>query len=156
MVLLYGVTGSTIGRYLLSKYIPVLSAKYIKAQKNTDIQFIGKKLDGNGWQIQLFVLLYTLMPLPSTPLFMAAGIARIRLIHILPAFFIGKFTSDMLMVLSGEYAINNIDHIADGFLSWKGISGTILGIIIICIFLFIDWHKLLQQKKFSLDFHIWK
>src|SRR5438477_11165502 len=67
-VIIAGVIGSTIGRYLLSQYIPYLSAKVIKKQKNEDIEFIGQKLARDGWGIQLFVLLYTLMPLPSTPL----------------------------------------------------------------------------------------
>lgn len=155
-VLIVGVIGSTVGRYQLSRYIPWLSARYIKVRKNEDLQFVGQKLAGDGWRIQLFVLLYTLMPLPSTPLFTAAGIAKIRPLHIIPAFFIGKFTSDMVMVLTGGYVANNAASIAHGFLTWKSILGTILGIVIICVFLFIDWRKLLQQKKFRLNFNIWK
>jgi len=76
LVLIIGVTGSAIGRYLYSSYIHRLSDYYIKPQKNEDLHFIGSKLANNGWKVQLFVLLYTLMPLPSTPLFTAAGIAR--------------------------------------------------------------------------------
>jgi membrane protein YqaA with SNARE-associated domain len=156
LVLIIGVIGSTCGRYMLSRYIPWLSSKLIKVQKNEDLQFIGQKLAGDSWRVQLFVLLYTLMPLPSTPLFTAAGMAKIRPMHIIPAFFIGKFTSDMIMVLTGDYVANNAQSIAQGFLTWKSISGTILGIIIICVFLFIDWRKLLQQKEFRLNFNIWK
>ncbi len=102
-VIVIGVIGSTFGRYILSKYMPYLSTKFISKQKNEDLAFIGEKLKNNGWKNQLFVLLYTLVPLPSTPLFTASGVARIRSLTILPAFFIGKFTSDMVMVLSGDY-----------------------------------------------------
>src|ERR1043165_9718635 len=73
LVLVLGVTASALGRYVLAKYIPYLSAKVIKKQKNDDIAFIGERLGHDGWGVQLFVLLYTLMPLPSTPLFTAAG-----------------------------------------------------------------------------------
>lgn len=156
IVLLIGVTGSSFGRYTLSRYIPWLSEKVIKKQKNEDIAFVGKKLSGDGWKVQLFVFLYTLVPLPSTPLFMAAGMARIRLMHIIPAFFIGKFTSDMVMVLSGDYAARNAEALTTGFFTWKTISGTIIGVILLFIFLFIDWRKLLQEKKFRLSFNIWK
>jgi membrane protein YqaA with SNARE-associated domain len=156
MVLAIGVFGSTLGRYILSLYIPYLSAKIIKEQKNEDIQFIGQKLANNGWRVQLFVLLYTLMPLPSTPLFTAAGMARIKTINIIPAFLVGKFISDTVMVLAGDYVAKNAAAIANGFLSWKTISGTLLGVVLICIFLFIDWHKLLQEKKFRLSFNILK
>jgi len=155
-VLVAGVLGSTLGRYMLSLYIPWLSAKLIKVQKNEDIQFVGQKLSGKSWQVALFVLIYTLVPLPSTPLFTASGIAKINPWRIIPAFFVGKFTSDMFMVLTGDYVANNAKYLAEGFLTWKTITGTILGIAIIGIFLFIDWRRLLQDKKFRLSFNIWK
>lgn len=155
-VLIAGVSGSTVGRYCLGKYIPVLSRKFIKVQKNEDIQFIGQKLAGNGWKIQLFVLLYTLMPLPSTPLFTAIGIARIKPLHIIPAFFVGKFISDSIMVFSGDYAARNLQKLAIGFPSWQGITSALSGLAIVCFFLFIDWRTLLEHKKMTLNFHIWK
>ena len=34
--------------------------------------------------------------------------------------------------------------------------GTIVGLIIICLFLFTNWRKLLQEKKFTISFNIWK
>jgi membrane protein DedA with SNARE-associated domain len=156
LVLIVGVTGSSLGRYTLSKYIPWLSSKIIKKQKNDDIAFVGQKLSGDGWKVQLFVFLYTLVPLPSTPLFTAAGMARIRASHIIPAFFIGKFTSDMVMVVSGDFAARNAEALSKGFFTWQTISGTILGLILLCVFLFIDWRKLLEDKKFRLTFNIWK
>jgi uncharacterized membrane protein YdjX (TVP38/TMEM64 family) len=155
-VLIIGVVGSTLGRYVYSLYIPWLATRFIKVEKNKDIQFIGQKLAGNGWKVQAFVLLYTMMPLPSTPLFTAAGIARIRPMQVLPAFFVGKFISDMAMVFAGEYAAENIETIAAGVLSLESISGTLLGILLVCIFLFIDWRAFLQEKKFRLNFRIWK
>jgi membrane protein YqaA with SNARE-associated domain len=155
-VLFLGVTGSAIGRYIYGYYIPLISNKYIKPQKNEDLKFLGSKLSKNTWKVQLFVLLFTLMPLPSTPLFTASGMARIKTIKILPAFFIGKFISDAAMVLAGNYVVENIDEMVKGFLSWRSIVGTVIVVFIICIFLFIDWHKLLEHKKLRLNFRIWK
>ena len=156
LVLLIGVTGSTIGRFMLSLYMPRLSTRFIKAQKNADLQFIGQKLASNNWKIHLFVLAYTLVPLPSTPLFTAAGVAKIRPTHIIPAFFVGKVTSDMVMVLTGNYVADNSETILSGYLNWKNVSGTVLGILLFALFLFIDWRTLLQHKKFRLNFNIWK
>ena len=155
-VLAVGVTGSAIGRFLYSSYVPLLSKRFIKPQKNIDLQFIGSKLANDTWKIDFFVLLYTLMPLPSTPLFTAAGVARVKTLHIIPAFFVGKFISDALMVISGKYVANNLANIGESFLSWKTLSGIAVGILLICILLFIDWHKLLLEKKFRLSFNIWK
>ena len=155
-VLLLGVSGSTIGRYLLSRYIPLLSGRLITKEKNEDLAYVGTQLSKAGWKMQLFVLLYTLVPLPSTPLFTASGIARVKAIYILPAFFIGKFSSDMAMVLTGDYVTRNAETLSTGQLSWQNIAGSLAGIIIIALFLFIDWRVLLQNRKLTLNFNIWK
>src|SRR5881396_1300187 len=146
LVLIIGVPGSAIGRYLYSSYIHRLSDRFIKPQKNEDLVFIGRKLEKRGWRVQLFVLLYTLMPLPSTPLFTAAGIARIKNLVLIPSFFVGKFVSDAAMVLAGDHVARNVVSITHGLLSWKTLLGTILGLIMICLFLFTGWRKLLQEK----------
>ena len=91
LVLIVGVVGSAIGRYLYSLYIPYFSSRLLKEQKNEDMIYIGSHLNENNWKVQVFVLLYTVLPLPSTPLFTAAGISRINTLAIIPAFLVGKF-----------------------------------------------------------------
>jgi hypothetical protein len=156
VVLVLGVTGSAIGRYLYSAYIPLIAERFIKPSKNEDLQFIGGKLTHKGWKAVLFVFFYTLMPLPSTPLFTAVGIARIKPWRVLPSFLAGKFISDSAMVLTGDYVAKNASQIGSVFLSWENIAGLFVGIILICLFLFIDWGKLLVEKKLRINFKIWK
>ena len=155
-VLAAGVIGSTLGRYLLSLYVPWLSDKFIKVKKNDDLKFIGQQLKTKSWQVQFFVLVYTLTPLPSTPLFTAAGMARIKPMQILPAFFVGKFVSDMVMVMAGDYVAQNASSLIHGFLNWRTILTILPGVLIIALPLFIDWRMLIQEKKFRLNFRIWK
>jgi membrane protein YqaA with SNARE-associated domain len=109
-VLLIGVLGSTIGRYLLALYIPHLSSKVINDKKDKDLQFLGNKLEGNQWKVLLFIFLYTLIPVPTTPLFTAIGMARLKPFNIIPPFFIGKFISDALMVHAGKFAAENTEE----------------------------------------------
>ncbi len=154
MVLVAGVIGSTIRRYLLALYIPLLSSKILRRQKDEDLQFLGKRLGGTRWKVQLFVLLYTLIPVPTTPLFTAIGMARIRSLRIIPAFFVGKFISDALMVHAGKFAAENTDKIIHGLVSWKTILGAVGGIVLLMVFLFIDWRTMLEKKKFRLSFRI--
>jgi membrane protein YqaA with SNARE-associated domain len=156
VLLIFGVTGSALGRYVYSVYIKRLSDRFIKKEKNEDLHLIGSKLGGSGWKVQLFVFIYTLIPVPTTPLFTATGVAGIRPLNIIPAFFVGKFISDAIMVLTGDYVASNLTTIAKGFLSWQSILGTVLGLVIISLFFFIDWHKFLLEKKIRLSFHIWK
>lgn len=155
-VLACGVPGSALGRYIYSKYIPYLSNRIIKQEKNQDVQFVGSKLNHNRWRTRTFAFFYTLMPLPSTPLFTAAGIGKVNAWNIIPSFLLGKFISDALMVTAGDYVAKNVTSILEGIISWKSISAAVLGILLVMIFLFIDWRTLLQEKKLRLQFRIWK
>jgi membrane protein DedA with SNARE-associated domain len=109
-----------------------------------------------GWKSQLVILTYSLLPLPTTPLFLAGGMARIKPIQIIPAFFIGKFISDSVAVHLGQFASENIDDMLNAALSWKSIASLIISLLLICALLFIDWFSLIEKKKFKLNFRIWK
>jgi membrane protein YqaA with SNARE-associated domain len=156
LVIIIGVAGSIIGRFVLTLYIPLLADKIFKPEKNKEVQFLGKKMSEKGWKSQLIIVAYSLLPLPTTPLFLAGGMARIKPIQIIPAFFVGKFISDSVAVHLGKFASKNFDGIINASLSWKSITGLVVGLILICALLFIDWFSLLEKKKFKLNFKIWK
>ena len=155
-VIVIGVIGSVIGRYILTLYIPKLSAKIFNIAKNKDVQFLGKKLKEKGWKSKAIILVYSLMPLPTTPLFIAGGMAKLKPVYIIPPFIIGKFISDMVAVLIGKYAAENTGNLVRGMVSWKTITGFGLGLILIFILVYIDWRSLLIEKKFRLKFNIMK
>ena len=155
-VIIIGVAGSVIGRYVMSLYIALLSAKYFKPAKNEDIEFLGNKMKEKGWKSQAVIIAYSLLPLPTTPLFVAGGIAKIKPLYIIPAFFIGKFTSDTMAVLMGKYASENLDEIKADLFSWQSISGLIISFLMLCAILFIDWRTLIQKKKLVLNFKVFK
>ena len=155
LVVVIGVAGSIMGRFVLTLYIPFLADKIFKPKTNKQVQFLGKKLSEKGWKSQLVIVAYSLLPLPTTPLFLAGGMARIKPIKIIPAFFIGKFISDSVAVHLGKFASKNFDGIINASLSWKSIASLILGLLLICSLLFIDWFSLLEKKKFKLNFKIW-
>lgn len=145
-----GAVGSTIGRYALSLYLPKLSGKVFSKKRNQNVAFLGKKLEGRNWQSFLFVLVYSLTPLSTTALFTAAGIARVNPLPILPAFCIGKFASDLVMILSGQKAYRAAMELFHGHFSGKTIFGFASGMLIIVLVLFIDWRELLEHKKLRL------
>ncbi len=156
LVIAIGVAGSILGRYILTLYIPLLSDKIFKPSKNEDIKFLGDKMKEKGWKSQMVIIAYSLLPLPTTPLFLAGGMARIKPINIIPSFFIGKFTSDAIAVHIGKYASENFESMIEEASSWKSITSLVVGILLICAILFIDWRRLIQKKKIKLTFKIWK
>ncbi len=156
LVIFIGVAGSVSGRYILLLYAPLLAVKYLNVSKNKDIQFLGEKMNENKWKGQLIVLAYSLLPLPTTPLFLGAGISKIKAKYIIPAFLIGKFTSDSIALHLGKFAAENTDSILRNLLSWKSIASLLLGVIMLFALFFIDWRTLIQEKKFVVNIKILK
>ena len=154
-VIVIGVAGSILGRYILTLYIPYLAGRIFKKSKNEDVQFLGNKMKEKGWKSQLFIVAYSLLPLPTTPLFLAGGMARIKPLYIIPAFFIGKFTSDAITVHLGKYAADNVTNIFESAFSFQSIASLAFGLLLICALIFIDWRELIQKKKFQLNFRVW-
>jgi membrane protein DedA with SNARE-associated domain len=155
-VLLVGVPASTLGRYVYSLYVGKIADKLIKRHKREELELLGKKLGQRLWPCWLFVLLYTITPLSTTPLFTSAGMAKVSPMRTLPPFFCGKFGSDAVMVFAGRYAVGNLGEILHGTFSLKGIVTVLLSLLVIAGLLFIDWRALLETKKFKLNFKIWK
>jgi membrane protein YqaA with SNARE-associated domain len=156
IVVLVGVTGSTIGRYILALYIPKVSSALVNRREDKNLRYIGQRLGQAAWSAATFVFLYTLTPLSTTALFTAAGMARLNPWHILPPFFGGRLITDGVMVYSGKYATENLSGVFRGEISWKSVITLMAGLLVIGLFLFVDWRYLLEKKKFRLRFKILK
>ncbi|MEY2901486.1 MAG: hypothetical protein RLY89_592 [Bacteroidota bacterium] len=155
-VIIIGVAGSVLGRYILTLYIPKIAHHIFKPDKNEDVQYLGKKLKEKGWKSQLAILSYSLLPLPTTPLFIAGGMANLKPIYIIPAFIVGKFTSDALAVFMGKFAAEHANEVWNGVVSWQSITGLMFGLLLVAAFLFIDWRSLLRDKRLRFNLKIWK
>jgi membrane protein YqaA with SNARE-associated domain len=152
-----GVTGSTIGRYILTRYIPKISSRLVNRQEDANLRYIGNKIGKAKWSSAVFVFLYTLTPLSTTALFTAVAMAGIkRPFHILVPFFFGRLITDGVLVFSGKYASKNLGELLHGEANWKGIVTLIAGLLVIGIFLFVDWRQLLEHKKLRFRFKILK
>ena len=156
LVIIAGVVGSVLGRYVLILYTPSISNKYIKKSKNDDFQFLGTKMKENKWKGQIIVLAYSLLPLPTTPLFLAAGITKLNAKYIIPAFLIGKFTSDSFVLHASKYASENAHNIMQNVLSLKSVASLLFCLFFIFCIFFVDWRLLIQKKILVWKFKILK
>ncbi len=153
-VIALGVTGSIIGRYILTLYIPYISDKVLRPAKIEDVQYLGRQMEKNKWSGMAGVLAYSLLPLPTTPLFIASGMARLKPLFVILPFTIGKTISDTAAVLMGTYAAENTAQLANGFVSWQSITGLAAGMLLVMAFVFVDWRALLQRKQLRIKFDI--
>ncbi|WP_339921160.1 hypothetical protein [uncultured Flavobacterium sp.] len=153
-VIVIGVMGSVLGRSILLLYTPLMADKYLKESKNEDIKFLGDKMNENKWKGILVVLAYSLLPLPTTPLFLGGGISKIKPLYIIAPFLVGKFTSDSIALHLGKFASENQQSIIDNIFSWQSISSFILGFVMLFCLFFINWRTLIHAKKLAFDFKI--
>ena len=156
VVLVAGVSGSTLGKYIFSLYVPQITDKIIRRHKREELEFMGKKLGQKLWQSWLFVFIYSLTPLSTTVLFTAAAIAKVKAGRMLPPFFAGKFVTDAVLIFTGRYAVRNLTGLVQGAFSAKGILIIMATLVLTGGFLFVDWRALLEKKRFKFNFKIWK
>ena len=156
LTVVIGVTGSTIGRYLLTRYVPRISSRLVNRREDMNLRYIGTRIGKAKWSSAVFVFLYTLTPLSTTALFTAVAMARIRPWHILVPFFFGRLITDGVLVFSGKYASASLADLIHGQANWKTVLTLVAGIVVISLFLFIDWRRLLEHKKLRFRFKILK
>jgi len=151
-----GAIGSVIGRYILTLYMPHVSAKIFRRSANDNISFLGKKLGARFWQANTFVLLYAISPLSTTALFTAAGMAHVEPWNILPGFAVGKFIGDAIVIFTAKVTAEHATDLMHGKVSWQTALTAGAGLLLISGVLFIDWRQLFQHKKLRVNFRIWK
>jgi membrane protein YqaA with SNARE-associated domain len=155
-VIILGVAGSAVGRLILTYYIPAVANHILNTEKNEDIRLLGEKIKTKGFKAQLFMLVYTLLPLSSTPLFIAGGVARVSPLYMLPAFILGKCTTDSVAVFMGKYAAENTDIFLTGKISTESVVALLLFLLLMFFLLFINWRSLIHDHKIQFKFNIWK
>lgn len=156
LVIAIGVPGTVVGRYLLALYIPRVSRRLFRPELNEDVRFLGRKLQETGWRAPAFVFAYTLAPLPTTPLFIAGGMAGVKPHVLLPPFVAGKMISDTAAVLMGAHAVTTLDEMIRGLISWRSFTGIGVGALLVFALVLLDWRSWIQRREFRLRFMIWK
>jgi hypothetical protein len=156
-VALIGTAGTVSGRLVFVTYIvPWLGKQTIGRDKESDLKFLGDRLSKHGFSTFFFVFAYSLLPLSTTALFTAAGLAGVRKILIIIPFFLGNLIGDSALLISGKYTFHHFADLYEGFGSLKSILLLAAGLLFVFLFLLIDWRELLESKKLSLKWRFWR
>jgi hypothetical protein len=151
-----GALGSVIGRYILTLYMPHVSARIFRRWENDNLSFLGKKLGGRFWHANAFVMLYAISPLSTTALFTAAGMAHVNPWNVLPGFALGKFLGDAWVLFTAKATADEAMDLLHGKVSWQTGLTAAAGVLLISCVLFIDWRELLGRKRLRLNFAVWR
>ncbi len=156
-VALVGTAGTVSGRLIYtSMIVPWIGKKTLGVEKESDLRFLGVKLSQHGWSTFAFVFIYSILPLSTTALFTATGLAKVKKLYIIPPFFLGNLIGDSLILLSGKYAVNNFGELYSGTFNLKNILLMLFGFIVMLLFFFIDWREMLTNKNLKMKWQFWK
>jgi hypothetical protein len=117
---------------------------------------VGDHLSKRGKSTLFFVFIYSLLPLSTTVLFTAAGLAKVKRRFVVPGFFMGNLIGDTVILVTGNYAVLHFSDIFQDSYNARNISGGIAALLVVMMFLFIDWRQLLEFKKLRFKFQFWK
>jgi hypothetical protein len=157
VVAAFGTAGTVCGRLVFVTYIiPWVGKLTLGRLKEADLTFLGNRISKKGVLTFFFIFIYSLLPLSTTALFTAAGLAKVKRILIIPPFFLGNLVGDSALLVSGNYAIHHLSDLYKGSLDTKNLLMMAAGMLFFLLFLFIDWQQLLEGKKLRFKWKFWE
>lgn len=144
-----GAVSATLGRSVLAKLSQVvLRQKFIKDKTRKNIDVIRKKLEGKKLVTSASMLLFAFSPFPSSQLFIAYGLTKLKLRYVVIPFLIGRLCSYTFFAFSAQkLTATFFPFNFKSMMSSYFIIGQVLGVIIIYFFTQIDWNELLTNRK---------
>jgi membrane protein YqaA with SNARE-associated domain len=149
-----GVCMATIGRLILAVLAETYVEPILPKKERENMLNLGKIFELNKNFTFLSILGYTLLPIPSNQLFIAAGLAKVDLSLLALSFFIGRTISYTFWINLSSNVNNNIESAFTSQYSKSGIFILeILGFVALYLISKINWGKILKfiKKRISQD-----
>jgi hypothetical protein len=141
-----GALCSAAGRLLLARGSRLLSQRIVPGS-DADLRELGAFLEDHRQHVGVATFLYTLTPLPSNNLFIAAGMVQIGLVWVVAGFIGGRLIADSLWVWLAETAFNSLEDIfADVFTSWVGILLQLTSLTSIALLFRLPWARWVRRR----------
>ncbi|MGC2457140.1 MAG: hypothetical protein WA435_04000 [Gallionellaceae bacterium] len=143
---------ATLGRITLATLSQfIIRNKLFNTKTRQNIDVIKDALEYRKSQTMGALLVYSFTPLPSNYLFIAYGLTTLPIKLIAVPFFIGRMVSYASWIFLAQETYKSLDIDADlvgGYLSAYFILTQIGFLLLIYLFIKVDWHAVLIEKKF--------
>jgi membrane protein YqaA with SNARE-associated domain len=137
---------STGGRYLLALLSSRWGRKLLSPKQRQNVSALGNWLNQRAdWRKTLAVFLYSMGPIPSNQIFIAAGLANAQIRPVAAGFFLGRLLSYPIFAGTAKGINDRFDNIF--IRAWrdpKTLVLELLSIALIIAFTRIDWPRLLH------------
>lgn len=138
-----GALTSALGRMVLA----VLSARgkrFLGKRDRANAEALGAWVNKHRRWRDLIFFLYCLGPLPSNPLFIAAGVGRIPLLPVTVSFFISRAIANTFWVWTASSVSHNLGGaFVKELTSWQSIVLQVVALLSVGLVFRLPWERLL-------------
>lgn len=146
-VVIIGAFCATLGRVILATAAGHFR-RFLPKDLKTNYESIGEYLNSHEKITIPLVIAYAFFPIPSNTVFIAAGLARVRLKLLAGSFFVGRLISYTFWVSVTQRLSDNLEDI---FSSYFTKTGTIIielaGLLLLYLLGKIAWNKILKRME---------
>lgn len=147
-VVLIGASCATMGRIVLASISQKYFRRFFSPGSQENYASIGAYLNNHKHITIPLVIGYAFLPIPSNHVFIAAGLAKVKIKLLAGSFFVGRLISYTFWVsLTQRFSDNLIDLFSKYYAKTGSIVLEIAGLLLLYLFGKIAWKKILKQVK---------
>jgi hypothetical protein len=140
-----GAVVSGFGRFFLARGSTWLKRTFMRG-KARDLDELGEFLEERERWLAPTVAAYSLTPLPTNNLFVAAGLAEVSLFWVLIGFWTARMAADTLFVWTTDQAFDSVGDVFEGvYGDWLGIAVQLLSVTSIVLLYLLPWARWLRR-----------
>jgi hypothetical protein len=139
-----GALVSGVGRFCLAKGSDWVTERFFR-EKKEDLESLGDYLDRKRGAVAGFVFVYSLLPLPTNNLFLAAGMTRVNLAYVLGGFYAARIPADLFWVWTTNATFQSLDEVfarSGNVIAIALQAGALLSVVALY---FLPWGKWLKR-----------
>lgn len=141
-----GALGAATGRAVLAHASRAVGDRFVPARRRSNIEALARALRGRPSLALPTLGLFALGPVPSSHLFVAAGLARAPLPPLLAVFAAARFVSYLLWVEAAEVADRSLrDALGPRIDGWLVAALQIAGFGLIYLATRVEWERVLGR-----------
>lgn len=142
-LVIFGTLGATLGRGCFALSIGFFNTR-LPSKQRENAEALAQAVHRQAKWATLFVAIYTFLPLPSNPLFVAVGMKALPLRSSMIGYFLGRSGNNTIALLAAKPVAGNIHDLFTHSLSWQSLVQAALAIAAYLIFLSLPWKRWLH------------
>ena len=140
-----GAFASAAGRMLLARASTAFTRRFA-GEKSSDLRDLGGFLDGHRTYVGPAVFAYSLSPLPTNNLFIAAGMTGVDMTAVVTGFVAARVLANTFWVWTTHKAFENLGELFTGVFSGPaGVAIEVAGVVSIVLLFKVPWARWLRR-----------